>query len=60
MRSARSPGLNTLTPVTAGLLPGSRASPAHLTATLSHTGAGFSVTTASVCQRARHWPQWAS
>ena len=60
MRRAWSPGLNTLTPVRAGLLPSTRASPAHLTATRSHTGAAFSVTTASVCQRVRHWPHWES
>jgi hypothetical protein len=38
MRRACSPGLNTLTPVRAGLLPSTRASPAHLTAIRSHTG----------------------
>ena len=55
-RSACSPGPNTLIPVTAGLPPWSRASPAHLTASLPHTGAGDSVTTASIRQRLRHSP----
>ena len=57
IRRTCSSSLNTLTPVMTGPLPGSRA-PAQLTATRSHTGAGVSVTTASVCQWVWHWPHW--
>lgn len=60
MRSVRSPGLNRLIPVTAGRLPCSRGSPAHLTASLPDTAVGLSVTTTSVSQQVRHSPDWES
>jgi hypothetical protein len=60
MRSACSSGPNTLIPVIPALPPGSRASPAHRTASLPDTGSGLWVTTTSVCQELRQSPHWES
>jgi len=56
MRSAGSPGSNTVIPVTDGRPLWNLLAPAQLTASLPHTGAGRSVTTASVSQWAKHSP----
>lgn len=54
MRSARSSGRNTLIPVIAGLLPCSRASPAHPMASLPRTGAELSGDAVIIKPGARH------